>query len=218
LEDPAILKVGQNFKYDLAVFQRYGVRVAPYDDTMLISYVQAAGLHNHGMDELSERHLGHKCISFKEVCGTGKSQKRFSEIDLKTATEYAAEDADVTLRLWELLKAGLAGKGLSTVYETLERPLPQVLTDMELAGVKVDVAQLSRLSSDFAQKMAEAEETAHGWRATNSIWAAPSRSAKSCSERWACPAARKPNPAPGRRTPPCSMSWLSRAMSCRRRF
>ena len=161
LENDAILKVGQNFKYDLAVFQRYGVRVAPYDDTMLISYVQAAGLHNHGMDELAERHLGHKCIAFKEVCGTGKSQKRFSEIDLKTATEYAAEDADITLRLWELLKPGVAGKGLATVYETLERPLPQVLTDMELAGVKVDVAQLSRLSSDFAQKMAEAEETAH---------------------------------------------------------
>ena len=161
LENDAILKVGQNFKYDLAVFQRYGVRVAPYDDTMLISYVQAAGLHNHGMDELAERHLGHKCISFKEVCGTGKSQKRFSEIDLKTATEYAAEDADITLRLWELLKPGVATKGLATVYETLERPLPQVLTDMELAGVKVDVAQLSRLSSDFAQKMAEAEETAH---------------------------------------------------------
>jgi len=161
LENDAILKVGQNFKYDLAVFQRYGVRVAPYDDTMLISYVQAAGLHNHGMDELAERHLGHKCISFKEVCGSGKSQKRFSEIDLKTATEYAAEDADITLRLWELLKPGVAGKGLATVYETLERPLPQVLTDMELAGVKVDVAQLSRLSSDFAQKMAEAEETAH---------------------------------------------------------
>ena len=161
LESDAILKVGQNFKYDLAVFQRYGVRVAPYDDTMLISYVQAAGLHNHGMDELAERHLGHKCIAFKEVCGSGKSQKRFSEIDLKTATEYAAEDADITLRLWELLKPGVAAKGLATVYETLERPLPQVLTDMELAGVKVDVAQLSRLSSNFAQKMAEAEETAH---------------------------------------------------------
>jgi len=161
LENPAILKIGQNFKYDLAVFQRYGVRVAPYDDTMLISYVQAAGLHNHGMDELADRHLGHTTIKFKEVCGTGKSQKRFSEVDLKTATEYAAEDADVTLRLWEILKPAVATKGLSTVYETLERPLPQVLTDMELEGIKVDVAQLSRLSSDFAQKMAEAEETAH---------------------------------------------------------
>jgi len=161
LEHPAILKVGQNFKYDLAVFQRYGVSVAPYDDTLLISYVQAAGLHNHGMDELADRHLGHTTIKFKEVCGTGKSQKRFSEVDLKTATEYAAEDADVTLRLWEILKPAVATKGLSTVYETLERPLPQVLTDMELAGIKVDVAQLSRLSSDFAQKMAEAEETAH---------------------------------------------------------
>ncbi len=161
LEDPAVLKVGQNFKYDLAVFQRYGVAVFPYDDTMLISYVQAAGLHGHGMDELSERHLDHRPIPFKEVCGTGKKQKSFAEVDLKSATAYAAEDADITLRLWELMKPGLAGAGLSTVYETLERGMPGVLARMELAGVKVDVAQLSRLSSDFAQKMAEAEEAAH---------------------------------------------------------
>ncbi|PWE18470.1 DNA polymerase I [Marinicauda salina] len=161
LEDPAILKVGQNFKYDLAVFSRYGIEVAPYDDTMLVSYVQEAGLHGHGMDELSEMHLGHTPMTFKEVCGSGKSQRSFDKVDLPTATQYAAEDADVTLRLFELLKPGLAGKGLSTVYETLERPLPAVLAKMEREGVKVDVAQLSRLSSDFAQKMAEAEEAAH---------------------------------------------------------
>ena len=161
LEDPAVLKVGQNIKYDLAVLARYGIAVSPYDDTMLISYVQEAGLHGHGMDELAEMHLNHRCMTFKEVCGTGKKQKRFSEIDLATATAYAAEDADITLRLWELLKPGLAKRGVLSVYETLERGMAGVLARMELAGVKVDVAQLSRLSSHFAQKMAEAEDAAH---------------------------------------------------------
>ncbi|MGX6646876.1 DNA polymerase I [Maricaulaceae bacterium MS644] len=161
LEDPAILKVGQNFKYDIAVFRRYGIDPTPYDDTMLLSYVQEAGLHNHGMDELARLHLDHECIPFKQVCGTGKKQISFAEVDLTRATEYAAEDADVTLRLWEILKRPLAQRGLSTVYETLERPMPGVLAKMELAGVKVDTAQLSRLSSDFAQKMAESEEAAH---------------------------------------------------------
>ena len=161
LEDPAILKVGQNFKYDIAVLRRYGIDPAPYDDTLLISYVQESGLHGHGMDELSELHLGHTPLTFKEVCGTGKKQISFGEVDLKRATEYAAEDADITLRLWEILKPGLPAKKLVTVYETLERQMPAVLAGMELHGVKVDVAQLSRLSSDFAQKMAEAEEAAH---------------------------------------------------------
>ena len=161
LEDPAILKIGQNFKYDIAVFRRYGVDPRPYDDTMLLSYVQESGLHGHGMDELSELHLGHTPLSFKEVCGTGKKQISFGEVDLKRATEYAAEDADVTLRLWEILRPSLASRKLTTVYETLERAMPDVLARMELHGVKVDVAQLSRLSSDFAQKMAEAEDAAH---------------------------------------------------------
>ena len=160
LEDSAVLKVGQNIKYDLAVLARQGIHVAPIEDTMLISYVQEAGLHGHGMDELSELHLAHKPVAFKDVAGTGKNQKHFGEIDLKRATEYAAEDADITLRLYELLKPGLAGKGLATVYETLERPMPAVLARMELNGIKVDVAQLSRLSSEFAQRMAEAEEEA----------------------------------------------------------
>ncbi len=161
LEDPAVLKVGQNFKYDIAVFRRYGIDPKPYDDTMLLSYVQESGLHGHGMDELSEMHLAHKPLSFKEVCGTGKKQISFAEVDLPRATEYAAEDADVTLRLWEILKPSLAARQKATVYETLERAMPGVLSTMELNGVKVDVAQLSRLSSDFAQKMAEAEESAH---------------------------------------------------------
>jgi DNA polymerase-1 len=161
LESPAVLKIGQNIKYDLGVLSRYGIDVAPYDDTMLLSYVIESGLHGHGMDELSELHLGHTPMKFKEVCGTGKKQISFGEVDLPKATEYAAEDADVTLRLWEILKPSVPGKSKATLYETIERPMPKILTDMELAGIKVDKAQLSRLSSDFAQKMAEHEDRAH---------------------------------------------------------
>ena len=111
LHDKSVLKVGQNFKYDLGVFQRYGLYPAPYDDTMLLSYAMGCGLHRHGMDELSEMHFGHTAISFKEVAGTGKAQKTFDQIDLETATPYAAEDADVTLRLWKSLKPELAKEG-----------------------------------------------------------------------------------------------------------
>ncbi|MEN0653100.1 MULTISPECIES: DNA polymerase I [Hyphobacterium] len=161
LQDPSVLKVGQNLKYDLAVLSRYGVDVRPYDDTMLISYVMESGLHGHGMDELSELHLGHKPLSFKDVCGSGAKQISFDRVPLDKATEYAAEDADVTLRLHEILKPALGPRGKLTVYETLERPLPRVLADMELAGVKVDPQRLSRLSGEFAQKMAEHEDEAY---------------------------------------------------------
>ncbi len=161
LEDEAVLKVGQNLKYDLSVFSRYGVRLAPYDDTMLISYVTAAGLRGHGMDELADRLLGHRCITFKEVAGSGKSQKSFDLVELEPATAYAAEDADVTLRLWRNLRPELTGSGMLTVYETLERPMPTILSDMELAGVKVDVDRLGQLSSEFEQKMAGLEAEAY---------------------------------------------------------
>ena len=161
LEDPAVLKIGQNLKYDLAVLSRYGIDLAPFDDTMLISYVTAAGLRGHGMDELSERLLNHRCIAFKEVAGTGKNQKSFDQVALAPATEYAAEDADVTLRLWRILKPDLFKAKKTTVYETLERPLPRVLADMELAGIKVDPQKLSQLSATFAQKIAQLEEQAH---------------------------------------------------------
>jgi DNA polymerase-1 len=160
LEDPGVLKVGQNLKYDLAVLKRYGVEVSPIDDTMLVSYVVAAGLRGHGMDEMSERLLGHRPISFKDVAGSGKDAKTFDQVELGPATEYSAEDADVTLRLWLLLKPELHKAKKHTVYETLERPLPSVLADMELAGIKVDTKVLSRLSSEFAQKIAELEDKA----------------------------------------------------------
>ena len=161
LESPAVLKIGQNAKYDIAVLGRYGVDVAPIDDTMLISYVLEGGLHSHGMDALSELHLGHKPIPFKQVTGTGKSQISFAEVALKEATAYAAEDADVTYRLHALLKPRLVAEHLVTVYETLERPLPAVLAMMEREGVKVDPDALRRLSQDFAMRMAELEIQAH---------------------------------------------------------
>ncbi len=160
LENPAVLKVGQNIKYDLGVMDRQGIVVAPYDDTMLISYVLAGGLHGHGMDDLSRQHLGHDPIPFKAVAGTGKSQKSFKHIELAPATRYAAEDADVTLRLWCLLKPRLAEEGLVTVYETLERGMPAVLAEMELAGIRVDPDRLRSLSNTFGKGMAELEETA----------------------------------------------------------
>ncbi|VAV96760.1 DNA polymerase I, partial [hydrothermal vent metagenome] len=158
--DPNVLKIGQNFKYDFGVFSRYGIEVAPIDDTMLLSYALDGGKVRHGMDAMSERYLHHKPIPFKQVCGVGKSQISFAQVDLEPATKYAAEDADVTLRLWQILKPRLAREKMSAVYETLERALPKILSDMELAGIKVDRAELSRLSLKFAQKMAEYEDTA----------------------------------------------------------
>ena len=160
LEDPAVLKVAQNAKYDIAVLARHGIDVAPIDDTMLISYVLEAGEHGHGMDELSELWLGHKPIPFKQVCGTGKGQISFKHVALPEATAYAAEDADVTLRLWEILKPRLARAGLSTVYETLERPMPTVLAAMENEGVRVDPEALRLLSNEFSLRMAKFEERA----------------------------------------------------------
>ncbi|HEY0600029.1 DNA polymerase, partial [Brevundimonas sp.] len=161
LENPAVLKVVQNGKYDLAVMAQRGIRVAPIDDTMLISYVLEGGLHGHGMDELARLHLGHDPIPFKQVAGAGKAQKSFKHVELKPATCYAAEDADVTLRLWRILKPRLAQAKLTTVYETLERPLPAVLADMERAGIRVDPDRLKRLSSEFGMRMAELETRAH---------------------------------------------------------
>lgn len=161
LEDPATLKIGQNIKYDLSVFVRHNIRVQPIDDTMLLSFVLNAGIHSHGMDELSERYLGHRTIPFKDVAGTGKAQKSFAQVALDKATEYAAEDADVTLRLWQVLKPRLRTQEVTIVYETLERPLAKVLAEMEQAGIKVDRQMLSRLSADFNQRMGALEAEAH---------------------------------------------------------
>jgi DNA polymerase-1 len=161
LEDPAVLKVAQNAKYDLAVLSRYGINVAPIEDTMLISYVLEAGLHHHGMDELSKLWLGHTPIPFKQVAGTGKAEMSFKHVELAAATCYAAEDADVTLRLYQRLRPRLIREGLLTVYETLERPLPPVLAQMENHGIRVDPDTLRRLSHEFSMRMNELEIKAH---------------------------------------------------------
>ena len=161
LEDPAVLKIGQNIKYDKQVLMRYGIDIVPIDDTMLISYVLEGGLHGHGMDELARDTLGIETIKFKDVAGTGKSQVTFDRVPLDKALDYAAEDADITLRLHKTLKPRLAQEHMVTVYETLERPLVPVLETMERDGIKVDAQQLKRLSTDFGKRMANLEEDAH---------------------------------------------------------
>ncbi|KQP38736.1 DNA polymerase I [Methylobacterium sp. Leaf106] len=160
LEDPGVLKVGQNIKYDWLVFRRQSVaiEIAPFDDTMLISYVLDAGKGGHGMDELARRHLGHQPISFSDVAGTGKGKITFDKVPLDKATAYAAEDADVTLRLWRMMKPRLVAERRVTVYETLERPLIPVIARMEAAGIRVDRNMLSRLSGDFSQILLRLEQ------------------------------------------------------------
>jgi DNA polymerase-1 len=160
LADPAVLKIGHNVKPDLAVLSRLGFALGPIDDTMLISYVLDAGLHGHGLDELSELLLSHKPIPFKQVAGSGKNEKSFRYVPLPEACAYAAEEADIALRLHDILHPRLAREGLRAVYETLERPLPAVLAQMERAGIRVDPDQLRRLSQDFSMRMSEMETEA----------------------------------------------------------
>jgi len=161
LEDPGVLKIGHNIKYDSEIMARLGITIAPVDDTMLISYVLEGGAHGHGMDELSELHLGHKTIHYGDVAGTGKAQVTFDYVPLDQARDYAAEDADVTLRLHHVLKPRLLDEHLVTVYETIERPLVPVIAAMEMAGVKLDRAQLKDLSREFGQRLAELETQIH---------------------------------------------------------
>ena len=162
LEDQSILKIGQNMKYDAKIFAQIGITVAPFDDTMLMSYAQHAGLHNHGMDTLCERYLNHKPIPIKPLLGVGKSAITFDRVPVSEAVKYAAEDADITLRLWHFLKPQLHSAKVTKVYETLERPLVPVLAQMERSGIKVDRDTLSRMSNAFAQKMAGLEDDIYG--------------------------------------------------------
>lgn len=157
LEDPAIMKVGQNLKYDMVVLARLGIDIAPIDDTMLMSYALDTGRGGHGMDDLSKRHLGHTPTPFSEVAGKGKAKVTFDKVPMDKATHYAAEDADITLRLYETLKPRLPLEGLSSVYHMLEKPLVPVIAQMEQHGIKVDRSMLSRLSGEFAQRMGSLE-------------------------------------------------------------
>ncbi|WP_419907162.1 DNA polymerase I [Hoeflea sp.] len=158
LEDASVLKIAQNLKYDWLIMKRYGIEVHGFDDTMLVSYALDAGRGGQGMDALSERWLGHKPIAYKEVAGSGKSAVTFDFVEIDKATAYAAEDADITLRLWQVLKPRLAAEGLASVYERLERPMVPVLARMESRGISVDRQILSRLSGDFAQGAAALED------------------------------------------------------------
>ena len=168
LENDAVLKVGQNIKYDLNVMARYGVTVSPIDDTMVISFDLDAGRSEdgigggHGMDELAQRHLGHTCIAFKDVCGTGKKAISFAEVQLDKATQYAAEDADVTWRLHRVLKPRLADEAATRVYERVDRPLIPVVAQMERHGIKVDREKLAGLSTGFAVEIGRLEAEIHG--------------------------------------------------------
>ena len=158
LEDPGVLKIGHNIKYDMEVLARYGIDVSPVDDTMLLSYVLEAGMHGHGLDELCKLHFEHANIKFSEVAGSGKKAVGFAEVPLESARDYAAEDADMTGRLHRLLKPRLVADRLATVYETLERPLVAVLAGMERTGIKVDVSVLGALSRDFERRGAALAE------------------------------------------------------------
>ena len=164
LESEAVLKIGQNIKYDINILERCaGISLAPVDDTMIVSFALDAGRSpegiggGHGMDELSQRHLGHTTLTFKEICGTGKKAIPFGEVPVDRATEYAAEDADVTWRLWKHLKPRLAEEGGSRVYERVDRPLIPVVAQMERHGIKVDRQQLARLSEEFAGEITRIE-------------------------------------------------------------
>ena len=162
LTDPSVLKIFQNAKFDMMIMSRAGFPTsAPVDDTMLISYAQEAGMHGHGLDELSRLHLGHTPISYDEVTGTGRNRVPFARVQIDRATAYAAEDADVTLRLWDALKPGLRLNGGLALYEQVERRLIPILLEMERAGVKVDADDLRRMSVDFEARMAVMEQDCH---------------------------------------------------------
>jgi DNA polymerase-1 len=157
LEAEGVLKIAHNMKYDWLVLRQHGIKVKPVDDTLLISYVLDAGLTDHGMDVLAQKHLNHKPIAFSEVAGSGRSFIGFARVPIDKATEYSAEDADVTLRLWNVLKPRLPAEHMTTAYETLERPMIETLARMEARGISIDRMMLSRLSGDFAQEMARLE-------------------------------------------------------------
>jgi DNA polymerase-1 len=158
LEDPSVLKIGHNLKYDWVIFAKAGITVAPYDDTLVMSFDLDAGRSGHGLDELAKTHFEHECIAFKTVCGVGRKQITFDKVPLDVATEYAAEDADVTLRLWQRLKPRMGVEGVARVYEMVDRPLVATIARMEQRGIKVDCDYLAKLSGTFATEIAKLEE------------------------------------------------------------
>ena len=158
LEDPSIKKIGQNMKFDYIIFKQNGIDVEPIEDTMLLSYSLDAGVNRHNLDTLSEIHLNHKTVSYKELVGTGKKELNFSDVEVKRATEYAGEDADVTLRLYHSLKTRLDEEKLNKIYDNFEKPMVKLLSKMELNGIKVDDAYLKKLSRKFEEKIKKIEK------------------------------------------------------------
>jgi DNA polymerase-1 len=159
LEDPAVLKIGHNFKYDWVMFRRSGIHVAPVDDTMVMSFDLDAGRSfGHGLDELAKLHFDHECIPFKQLCGTGTKQITFDKVPLQAATEYASEDADIALRLWLRLRPRLALENVTRVYDRVDKPLVPVIAQMEQRGIKVDRDYLARLSAEFGRDIQALEE------------------------------------------------------------
>ena len=191
LEDESILKIGQNMKFDAKALARRGIDVAPFDDTMLISYVLHSGLHGHGMDKLSERYLSHKPIEISSLIGKGKSAISFARVPIEDAVGYAAEDADVTLRLWHVLKPRMHRAKVAGVYETLERPLAPVLAQMERHGVKIDDAVLRSMSKTFARKMAKLEAGIHEMAGTSFNIGSPKQLGEVLFDRMGLPGGKR---------------------------
>jgi DNA polymerase-1 len=191
LRDPSVLKIGHNIKFDLHILNRAGFEVTPIDDTIVMSYVLDGAKNGHGMDELSELHLGHTTIKFSEVCGTGKNQITFDKVPLDKATSYAAEDADVTRRFHAVLKPRLRAEHLTTIYETLERPLIPILADMEAKGILVDTKRLKALSDDFAKRMVELEANIHKLAGEEFNVASPKQLGEILFERMSLPGGKK---------------------------
>ena len=158
LEDKSIKKIGQNIKFDNLILKKEGININPIEDTMLLSYTLDAGLNRHNLDTLSEIHLDHKTISYKDLVGSGKNKLIFEEVDLKKSTEYAGEDADVTFRLFDILKSRLDEQKLNIIYETFEKPLVQILSQIEMNGIKINTDYLKKLSKNFANKIKKIEK------------------------------------------------------------
>ena len=159
LEDESIKKVGQNIKFDFIVFYHRGITLNSMEDTMLMSYTLDAGKNRHNMDTLSEIHLGHKTIKFKDLVGTGKKQLNFSEVNISEAKDYAAEDADITFRLYKIFLKSLKAEKLLNIYELFEKPLIKILAEMEIKGIKLDKSSLNKLSSKFSTKIEKLEKS-----------------------------------------------------------
>lgn len=189
-EDPSVLKIGQNLKYDMGILARYDTDLTPIDDTMLMAYA-ADGAGGNGMDDLSTNWLNHTPISFSSLAGTGKNQRTFDQINIEDATQYAAEDADITLRLHKVLRQRLMVKKANQLYQTIERPLAPVLARMEARGILVDRQKLSQLSGDFAQRAAALEAEIHELAGSSFNVGSPKQLGEILFERLALPGGKK---------------------------